>query len=895
MDKQLIVIPHAHWDREWFDTFEVLRFHLVALMDRLIETLEREQAIPCFLLDGQMILIEDYLEIRPEMRARLEKLAKAGRITLGPWYVQPDEFLVSGESLIMNLEIGLEEAAKMGDPLMEGYVPDTFGHIQQLPQILNGFGIRTFYTMRGFGGNLDETGTEFLWKAPDGSCVAVHYIAESYSNAGIIGPSPAETAISHGKTVTYRCLDELVARMKGYSRIPALLLLNGSDHTALQENIAENIASLAAFVPVKLGRLEDISRLLFEHGDDFPVLEGEFRFGRYLPVLKDVISTRMYLKQMNRETEEKIALAERLNALSVCFGGTDEDAFLKRAWKELLKNHAHDSICGCSIDAVHDEMRVRFRHSLDLANLVVEEKLTELALSVNADSGPGIPVFVLNPSPWERSGDTLVKIIPLLESPLGKRIFGFSVPERDFYPDEMLLLGDDGRPIPFEAVKEEVAVMDILLRRKVLYHDTLRFRAESVPPLGYRLYYAVPKKHEKENAAFSDAKRPDPPDAQKKAGKEPASASLDNGVFAVTLSSNGTVTIRHIPSGLYVTGINEFIDEGDGGDEYSFSPLLAPRNFSTAGLEWNITENEGNRLKADCLFFLPEKLTENRRERSATVLPCALSTTIELQDNIVKFKTTFHNRCKDHRLRVRFPTGVTAEESIAETAFGFIQRPLNPEPCAGWREATSGNYVQRRFVVLREHDRGFVLFNKGLPEYEAFPGGDLFLTLIRAVGWLSRDDLPRRPGQAGPEIPTDGAQCRGEHTFEYGVSLFSESLADIPLFRMAEEFHQPLCSTAIQTSRRVSSKPFCTRFLSIDNPRIVLSAFKNKGRCLLIRVYNPCGNEEPFTAETALPLDRIRRVSLDGKEQKVVNAAREGRGFSDILAPYTLATYYIDS
>ncbi|MDR1107432.1 MAG: hypothetical protein LBL19_00170, partial [Spirochaetaceae bacterium] len=233
-------------------------------------------------------------------------------------------------------------------------------------------------------------------------------------------------------------------------------------------------------------------------------------------------------------------------------------------------------------------------------------------------------------------------------------------------------------------------------------------------------------------------------------------------------------------------------------------------------------------------------------------------------------------------------------ESAAESAFGLIRRPLTPEPCGGWREATSGNYAQRRFVVLQETGRGFALFNRGLPEYEALSGGDMFLTLIRAVGWLSRDDLPRRPGQAGPELPTDGAQCLGSQTFEYGVSLFPENSEDLPLFRMAEEFQHPLCSIAVQTSRTAAAQAFCKSFFSIDNPRIVLSALKNKGRRLLLRVYNPYAHTESFTAQIALPLSRICRVSLDGTEQKTLRTTQAGREFSDVLAPYALAAYRLD-
>jgi alpha-mannosidase len=195
---------------------------------------------------------------------------------------------------------------------------------------------------------------------------------------------------------------------------------------------------------------------------------------------------------------------------------------------------------------------------------------------------------------------------------------------------------------------------------------------------------------------------------------------------------------------------------------------------------------------------------------------------------------------------------------------------------------------------LQEIGRSFALFNQGLPEYEALTGGDMFLTLLRAVGWLSRDDLPRRPGQAGPEIPTDGAQCLGSHTFEYGVSLFPENHEAIPLFRMAEAFQQPLCSVAVQTSRATATRAFCKSFFSIDNPRIVLSTLKNKGSRLLVRVYNPYGGTESFTAQIALPFTRICRVSLDGTEQKVLRMTQEDRKFSDMLAPYTLASYCLD-
>src|SRR5690606_38050555 len=151
-----VVVPHVHWDREWYEPFEVMRFHLVRFLDELVDTLEAEPDLPAFLLDGQAVIVEDYLEVRRAQRDRLTALVRAGRLRPGPFYVQPDEFHVSGEGLVRNLLIGCRVSAELGWVMREGYLPDTFGHVHQLPQILRGFGISTFYAMRGFGQDVDE-------------------------------------------------------------------------------------------------------------------------------------------------------------------------------------------------------------------------------------------------------------------------------------------------------------------------------------------------------------------------------------------------------------------------------------------------------------------------------------------------------------------------------------------------------------------------------------------------------------------------------------------------------------------------------------------------------------------------------------------------------------------
>jgi mannosylglycerate hydrolase len=884
MSLQLIVVPHTHWDREWFYSFETFRFHLVEFMDDLIQSLEDHRDIPCFLLDGQMILIEDYLDLRPLMRERLEKLTRAGRISLGPWYVQPDEFQVGGESLIKNLEIGIEQASRWGKPMLQGYVPDTFGHIAQLPQILNGFGIKTFYFMRGFGEDLEKTGAEFSWQGLDGSELAALFLSESYSNGAVIGADPESTALHHGTIVNYNSLDELVSRMEKRSHLPALLLLNGSDHTLLQKELAKNAASLSAVRPLRLGSLDEIGELLLAAQKDLPLVRGELRFGRYYSVCKDVVSSRIYLKQLNTRAEETILLAERFNGIAALLGGSDNSAFLLKAWKELVKNQAHDSICGCSSDQVHREMVLRYNKAINISAAVKDAALEELALGIGpADTEDSIPLVVFNPSPWERSGYCEARIIPLKTPPLGERDFGHSSASRDFDPSELVILDDAGNEIPFECTDQRTTIRDITLRRKVLFEDCVRFYAASIPPMGYRIYRILHSLKKKSVQEKED-------NASQRAGE----ASLDNGLVKATMHSDGTISVEDHSSGISLKGLHYFIDEGEAGDEYTQSPFPRPDVFSSKDLKWTVSRQQ-NSLIGRCGFPLPPGAGPDRQGRAGEALNCSLSVQIDLYpgERLLRFRTVFDNRCKDHRLRVCFPTGIDAEDSTAESAFGLVNRPVQPEPCEDFWEKTSANNVQRRFMFFQKEDQGFALFNKGLPEYELMPGGTLHLSLLRAIGWLSRGDLIRRPGQAGPPFPCPDAQCLGEHVFEYGIYLFRGAVEKEALFRIAEEFHHPLDSVGIQTKKTPRLKPMGKSFCCIDNPRILMSSMKIQGPALLVRVYNPFTETENFTVSWDLPLAEVSAVSLGGKTERNLSFDQGSRGFRDTLKPGKIASYRI--
>src|SRR5882672_343441 len=402
------VVSHTHWDREWYLTHEQFRLRLVALVDRLLDLLDADPEYKHFHLDGQTIVLEDYLEIRPEQEARLRAAIAAGRVLIGPWYVMPDEFLVSGESLVRNLHRGHRSARAFGTPMAVGYLPDLFGHVGQMPQIWRQFGLDNTILWRGFGG----PNAEYWWKAPDGSRVLMmHLPPEGYCNATRIVFEPDAMMARAAEKVSYE---------RGRTRTGQALLMNGVDHvephtaipalvrklSSLPDQHAQH-STLPAYVAAVRTAVDSIR-------PDLETVAGELRSGTdYANLLPGVLSARVYLKQQNAHVQtllesyaEPLAvMAHRLGHRSAQGdglghrsaqreGGTSPFQYpagqLRHAWKTLLQNHPHDSICGCSIDAVHEENMTRFARARQVGDAVVDSALDAIADAVPAPSSPGV-------------------------------------------------------------------------------------------------------------------------------------------------------------------------------------------------------------------------------------------------------------------------------------------------------------------------------------------------------------------------------------------------------------------------------------------------------------------------------------------------------------------------
>jgi mannosylglycerate hydrolase len=830
-----VVVPHVHWDREWYAPFEVMRFQLVQFLDELIDTMEAEPDLSVFLLDGQAVVLEDYLEVRRSQRDRVTALVRAGRLRPGPCYVQPDEFHVSGESIVRNLLIGCQVSREFGWVVREGYLPDTFGHVHQLPQVLRGFGISTFYAMRGFGQDVDETGSQFWWQAPDGSRVLVEWLTESYSNSAVLTGDPATMQLHHGTLVRYDSLPELLDRLGSRAPTGVLLLLNGGDHLRVQRGVAEMVRSLDRAVEpeLRLGGLEEFHELVAGRPLPERVETGELRYGRRHDVFDGIGSTRTPMKRHHARTEAALEIAERLDALAtVSAGGGSSRDSLHHAWRELVKNHAHDSICGCSVDEVHAEMATRFDKVAQLAGAVTDHALARLARATAGASadGSGIPLVVINPSGFARSGSVTAEVVPELNAPLGRRRFGWTQGTGTDL-SRYRLLDPAGRAVPFQLTPgRQVSVVDPLDRRKEVVCDRISFVAADVPPLGTTGYRLVP--------AAPGTEPPQPPAPTVRGPR-----LLDNGVLRVEVAADATVTLTRLDTGEAFTGLLELLDDADAGDSYGFGPVPGDAPLSSRDADWSAPEPAGpDALLLRAAWTVPAELAPGRRARTAdTVRPAvSLRLTLTPGSDTLEVALTIDNTARDHRVRLRVPTATGAGQTLAESAFGVVRRSAVVPDGSGWREAPSGVFALRRFVATEDDRRGLQILTEGLHEYACDAAGTVDVTVLRCVGRLATIDHPLRPHKIGPELPTPAAQCSGEHTFRVGLRPYASQAGFGHLYRAAERFAVPLRAVAVQGQLPLPPGGTGAGGPAVEPVDVVLSAVKTAedGDGLVVRVFN---------------------------------------------------------
>lgn len=933
------LVSHTHWDREWYLPYHRFRVNLVAVVGRVLDVLEHDESFEHFVLDGQSAVLEDHLQAVPRDMPRISRQVREGRLSLGPWYILPDEFLVSGEATVRNLTLGRKVTRRFGHAQQAGYMPDSFGHLAQIPQILRLAGIDSFVFTRGMDDSARELGWLFRWAAPDGTEVLAVNQCDGYCNAGGLGFEEIWQAHTRRRVrpelavQKVRYLMEKMAQRPGFE--PALLN-NGCDHFPPQQDFGPILAALREAFPgteFRHGSFEDFVAAARTHTPDGerPLYSGELLGSRDQNVLSGVWSARMYLKQENEICQNLLQrYVEPLAAMTwLHWGDPWPGSLLDETWKELLRNHPHDSICGCSIDEVHRDMMTRFAAVRQTSHQWLARLTDRLApaFARRADDDRDTVLTVVNPLPFER--DEVVERLVVLQ-PLGYDL------------ENLRLIDEDGVEVPMRIVErhflerfwgidyrqenfypEQRALLDVYLERfadRIVGTEAdrdvkdcflvVQFLARDLPAVGHRQYRLT------DEPARGPA--PEPGLVTAAVDAEAATAVLENEHLRVALHPDGSFDLTDLATGRSFPGLNRLESTEDIGDEYDYSPAPESLTVRPVPREGTVGVEEDTGLGAHalavCALELPRQIAPDRRRRDDETKLCTVQVHLRLCAGArhVEIETEFDNRAEDHRLRTEFPTGLVCDEVVSDGHFLVNRRPIERPSGDGWQQPAPRTWPQQDFSALQDDQGGLAILNRGLPEFETWRDEEgrvtYALTLLRAVGWLSRDDFPtRNDTNAGPTLFTPEAQCPGPNTYRYAVAPFAGDFLAADIKGLSERYRTPPLThqgTADQ------AKPGHGSLLRKNDPRAVITAIKRaeapvgaaeeEGDRLIVRIYNQ--TDESICEALDLGVSALQAMKVDFFEQALpadlperpdAAVTRGGERVRVPLAPHEIATVEI--
>lgn len=866
------VVSHTHWDREWYLPAVRFRQRLVALVDELLDAPPANGA--SFLLDGQTAVIEDYLAVRPERAGELSALLRSGALEAGPWFVLADELIPGGEALVRNLLAGRRTMRAMrAEAPAVLYCPDSFGHPAAMPVLAQGFGFPLAIALRGFGGSRSPAGDAFRWRGPDGEPVLFYHFARSGYEAAANLPAPADAARERWTAMRA----ELVER----STLGTVLAMNGADHHARQGSLGEALAALAVVAraddvrPSSLGAFATDVAARAE-GKALPEVRGELRdsYG-FVWTLQGTFGTRAHQKRRNARIERALVRdVEPWLALHVsgegraAIGGASRRALVEAAWKSLLLCHPHDTLCGCSTDEVARAMDARLDEAETQAAGIRRDAIFGLIGQDEADARERKPewkpmVVVTNPSARARGGVTIVRLTSFLAD---------------------VKVGANASPGPVETAPRTTPAIAGALAVQVLSRGKAHELTESprhypdddlvavaevaawlpdVPPYGVRCFPHAKRQRQGEI--------PNPVRAEGEA--------LTNGRLAVRVLEDGRVVVRDLELGRDVEDALAWESETDLGDLYTPSPRgpkLAPRF-------------DGARVvhRGPVRGAVESKWTFRQgRERADATVRLILDANARGLRVAVKGVNAAH----DHRLRLRVGTGIARPLVVADAMFGPVERhPVVLTEAEARMETALRTAPLHRYVSLFGDGLGATVFSDGLAEYEATDDGGVLVTVVRAVGELSRNDMPERNGHAGWPTATPEAQCQGPFGAALALLLHGPRSARVidEVERAADDILLPLTG---RTLRSALAAPGPVFGVELEGEGLAFSAAKESedGEWLVLRCVNLLDQERAGTWRLGTPVREAHLARLD--ETRTSPARVDGDAIAFVARPRAVVT-----
>ncbi|GAA3113762.1 hypothetical protein GCM10010466_01090 [Planomonospora alba] len=833
---EIVVVPHTHWDREWYLPFQRFRAGLVRTLDEVLGIMAADPGYR-FTMDGQLAALEDYLEVRPERLPLVRALVTEGRLAAGPWLVLADSFLCSGETLVRNLEYGVRGAEALGGVMRVGYLPDQFGHCAQLPQILRLAGFEHACLWRGVPARVDRDA--FAWTGADGSTIRTQYLPGGYAGAVALFSGPAEAAPDR--------LAAFAETMRPWNPDGPLLAMYGADHSTPAPDIASCGVRLATLGDYLAGRGPSVAGL--------PAVTGELRSAARAGLLPGVVSARVPAKRAMARAERVIArYAEPLAALWLP-GDPAAARLLESAWRRLITCAGHDSITGCGADETAQQVAARIAEAEQTGQAVVDLVSASLAERVARDR-----LVVVNPSPFARTALVLADLpesrarllapgggpVPLQRLELAPTLLGETtvdglarllgrLHDRELSGQRIVSWEADAAGGLFTLVVGRHATTGYdysALRRAVLDGAAarpgpwrVRTLAEpvvtvaarvSVPPLGRTVLTTAPTTEPVVDSAAApaaesgagpaagpatgllparprgDASGPAAPATAAPVRVGPGGAGLDNGLLRVTVAPDGTLSLAGSAGagarGAEVRGVGRIVDGGDAGDTYDHAPprhdLLVDTPVSVE-VETLCAGPLVSVLEIRRAYRWPAWSSPDGRSEQTEAVTVTTRAELRAGEPYLRLETSFDNRARDHRVRWHAPLPRPAAESFAEGQFAVVRRGLTVE--GGCGEHPLPTFPAEGFVSAG----GLAVLLDQVTEYE-LTGGELALTLLRSVGHLSRDGNAHRPEPAGPALPTPDAQCPGPTAMRFAVLPHAGTWDEAGLPRLAEEYRHEL-------------------------------------------------------------------------------------------------------
>ena len=900
--REVHFVLSTHWDREWREPFQGLRFDLVQVLDHIFEGLETGRLQPPFSTDGQSSPIDDYVAIRPGRREEVAKLISSGLVEIGPWYTLPDEFLVSGESLVRNLELGRKRAREYGGvPSRAGFVCDMFGHISQLPQIFAGFGIVAGFIWRGI--NLSGR-RNIIWTGADGTrlpcyrfgphgyCSYAISVRRAYDNNGAAGNDDG--------------LDEYLRVEEAATEIGPVLVIDSCDHQDWDEDaygmMLNRMSEHPDFV-LRHSSLDRYAEVLEREADNITwEVRGELREpGRepYRPdpmstegdeqwLIPGVASSRPYLKQGYVAAEatllrwaEPFSLAAELLA-----GGSYAPGFLDLAWQMLIENQTHDSIGGCSVDQVHRDMEYRNDQARIIAEKLRSDALSRIAASAcDAIGEDELRLTLFNPSSQDAHEVVEVDIPAPTSWPSFSEFFG--------YEDKPgFRVYDANGEVHYQRVSQGgVQTRPRVRRTRMLEKVTSNVVGialeATVPAVGYQTFVIRPTTPDRPFVRHPGTR-----------GLVTSPRSMSNGVLGVTVDGDGSITMEDHRNGAIYPGLLTFEDSADLGDGWFHGPAVNDEVVVSAAGQADVRITADGplvaRLRVRTTLAVPQRFDEATHRRDDRTVGLAMDTVLTLRAGSDHVECAVHvvNGARDHRLRAIFPSGCRASTYLADSPFDVVRRPIGLQPDNYlFRELELETKPQQSWTAVFDGGRGLAVVAPGLHEtaVRSSQGQAVALTLFRSTSRTA--SMFREPGGQMLDRPLE---------FRFAVVPLSANVDAVAMARIAEAVQTPIIGVVLDSAdqaifRHQDSLGERASFFRVEGDLLLVSARARGEDHVALRLLNPSETEASGVVNVVLgrAVEQIIETDLEGRAKGAHEIAHEGGRFMVSLGAKEVKTFVV--